>query len=91
MLTYLAAAVRFQSECRSPASRAAAWLRRQIDAHRARRAERRNRSILSGLDRRILADIGFATGAAAEIAEPVTGLSVQAMVAGALAHRITRP
>lgn len=91
MLTYLAAAVRFQSEYRSPATCAAAWFRRQIDGHRTRRAERRNRGILSRLDPRILADIGFAPEMEVEIAAPAVGLSVQAMVAGALADKITRP
>ena len=91
MLTYLAAATGFQSESRRPAARFAAWLGRLIEAHRMRRAERRNRRILNRLDRRMLADIGFAVAIDAEKVEPAPGLSVQAMVAGAIADRITRP
>lgn len=91
MLTYLAAAVGFQSEYRSPVARFGAWLGRLIEAHRMRRAERRNRHILNRLDRRMLADIGFAVVIETERVEPAPGLSVQAMVAGAIADRITRP
>ncbi len=90
MFTYLAAAARFQSECRSPAERIAAWLQRRIEAHRRRQAARRNRRILCRLDRRLRADIGLATGSEAEIAALAAGLSVQAMVAGAIADRVTR-
>ena len=88
MLTYLAAAARFQSEYRSPAALVAAWFRRQIEAHCTRRAARRTRNILSGLDRRVLADIGVATWENADVPASVAGLSVHAIVAGAIADKI---
>lgn len=91
MVTYPADTPRFQSEYRGLTLTILAWLQRQCDAHRLRRAARRNRQILSRLDQRTLADIGAMPETNANLPGQIACFSVQAMVASAIAERIARP